>query len=31
MKRKIDIRGVYGQFGLRKPDIFEKTYVEVKQ
>ena len=25
------IRGVYGRFDLRKPDIFEKTYVEVKQ
>ena len=24
------IRGVYGQFGIRKPDIFEKMYVEVK-
>ena len=25
------IRGVNGQFGLCKPDIFEKTYEEVKQ
>ena len=25
------IRGVNGQFGLCKPDIFEKTYKEVKQ
>lgn len=24
------IRGVYGRFGIRKPDIFEKMYVEVK-
>ena len=24
------IRGVYGRFDLRKPDIFEKTYEEVK-
>ena len=25
------IRSVNGQFGLCKPDIFEKTYEEVKQ